>query len=312
MAAWPVLAARWAWAGNSNCAWLVKILSGWGGAFPARPGQTARVNKPQLSLEADGSVAYQQHYAEHLAQLVSPMDDMWLAFAGMASAHGLLVDGKLVGSCCVDDDSRLLHFYVQPEFRQHSVALLRLALAEYQVGCMITYSMDPQFLSAAMDVASNVKSHSLVYRHVAEPEQPALEGLRVGQMNDWEMIVQFQMRELGAPRAFLDGYVRTRLEGEEMLLLVEDGELICVGEVRPSQAQSGVAHLGLVVQGTRNGKGLGTRLFTSLLRRSQAAGWEAHCSTTCENLGAQRAIERTGFRADHRVLQIEHSELAKG
>lgn len=272
------------------------------------PTQTILVTKAELSLRADGAAAYQAQHAEHLAQLVAPMDDMWLAFADMAAAHALLVDGKVVGNCCVDDEAQLLHFYVQPEHQQHATGLLRMALREYQASCMITYSMDPCFLSAAMDVGSSVHSHSLVYGHACPPQRSGLKGLRLGELSDLEKIVTFQEKELGAPRSFLEGYVRTRLEGQEMLLHLEGQELICVGELRPSQAQPGIAHVGFVVQAERNGQGLGSALLSSLLERSQAAGWATHCSTTIGNLGAQRAIERIGFRADHRILQVGHSE----
>jgi len=86
--------------------------------------------KPELlSLRADAAAVYADHRAAYLAQLVAPMDDMWAAFADMATPHALMVGEQAVGSCCVDEEGQLLRFYVRPRFQHHATALLRLALA---------------------------------------------------------------------------------------------------------------------------------------------------------------------------------------
>ena len=83
---------------------------------------------------------------------------------------------------------------------------------------MLVFTQDPNTLSTALDVAAKVESHTLLFAWTAEPEVPELEGLTVAGRDDHARIVDFQVTEVGMPREFLDGYVRERLEREEMLL----------------------------------------------------------------------------------------------
>lgn len=258
----------------------------------------------QLAIVGDASV-YRDLSAEYLAQLVAPLDDMWAAFADMAVPHALMVDGSVAGCCCVDDDHQLVRFYVQPRFQPCSVALLELALTELAVARMMVPTIDPNYLSSALDIASSVESHTLLFALALEPDGPGLDGLKVAERGDRERIVDFQEAAIGAPRQFLDDYVGQRLEREEMVLFETGSEIVCVGELRRDSQQRGVAQLGVIVRSEDRGKGIGSRMFVSLVTRSRAEGLTPYCSTEMANLGARRMIERAGFRANHRVLRIE-------
>ena len=258
----------------------------------------------QLSLRADAASVYGDHRAEYLAQLVAPMDDMWAAFADMAAPHALMVGDEVAGSCSVDEEGQLMRFYVLPRFQHRSVALLRLALTELNATRMMVYTLDPNYLSSALDVASSVEPHTLLFAPVTEPEGPDLDNLRLAELCDHQRIVDYQADEIGAPRDFLEHYVRERLERQEMLLFEEGPQLFCVGELRRDQQQVGIAQLGLIVRGQERGKGIGSCMLSSLVTRSREAGLTPYCSTEVTNLGARRAIERAGFRANHRVLRV--------
>jgi len=263
------------------------------------------MNADRLSLRADAESVYRAQRAEYLAQLVAPMDDMWAAFADMAAPHALVVGNDVTGSCCVDEEGRLLRFHVRPRWQPRSVALLRLALRELEVTHMMVATLDPNYLSSALDVASSVEPHTLLFASVTEPEGPGLEDLRPAALGDHRLIVDFQAEEVGLPRDFLEHYVRERLERREMLLFEEDSHLLCVGELRRDQQQDGIAHLGLVVRGRERGQGIGTGMLCSLVTRSREQGFTPICSTEVTNPGARRAIERAGFRANHRLLRVE-------
>ena len=258
-----------------------------------------------LALRADAGPLYAEHRGGYLAQLVAPMDDMWAAFADAADAHALLAGEDVVGSCCVDEEGRLLRFYVLRRFQDRSEALLRLVLEELAVVHMMVFTSDPNYLSTALDVASHVECHTLLFAPGDEPPGPGLDELRLAGQNDHERIVAFQAREVGMPRAFLEPYVRERLERREVLLFEEGARLVSVGELRRDLQQPGIAHLGVVVRGEERGKGIGTRMLASLVTRSRELGLAPHCSTEVANPAARRAIQRAGFRADHRVLLVE-------
>ena len=259
----------------------------------------------QLAVRLNAPTISSDHRAEYLQQLVAPMDDMWAAFADMADPHGLMVGNDVAGFCCVDRNRRLLRFYVKPRYQHRSEKLLRCALRELDVACLIVYTLDPNYLSTALDIATHVASHSLLFSHATEPQAPALGPLRLAEADDHDSIVDFQALEIGAPRDFLNHYVGQRLERSEVLLYESDGDIICAGELRRDQQQAGISQLRLIVRKSDRGKGIGTQMLSSLVTRSRDEGLAPYCSTEITNLGARRAIERVGFRARHRVLRVE-------
>jgi len=267
---------------------------------------TGLVKSLSLSLGADSSAVYTAHREPYVAQLVAPMDDMWAAFSDGGAHHALLVEGEEAGSCSVDAEARLLRFFVLPAFLQHSEALLRLTIRELGVDHMMASTVDPTFLSSALDVASKVESHTLMFAPTVEAQVPGLEGLTVAEMGDHGRIVDFQVAALGAPREFLDPYSRGRLESRELILFEEGSRIVCVGELRPDVQQPGVAQVGVIVHQEERGRGVASQMLSSLVQRSRADGLRPYCSTEKENVGARRAIERAGFRAHHRILRIEH------
>ncbi|MDF1798511.1 MAG: GNAT family N-acetyltransferase [Planctomycetota bacterium] len=242
--------------------------------------------------------------ASYLSQLTGPLDDMWLAFADMATCHSLVLDGEVVGMCRVDDERRLLRFHVEPTASDHAGRLLELILDELEVEAMIVHTTDPGFLSAALDHSDKVVADSLLFAAQAKPEGPGLDELALAEGQDHARIVDFQEAATGMPRAFLEPYASQRLELGELLLLEEDGELTAVGELRRDQEQPGIAHLGVIVHAERRGRGIATRLLTELVHRCHAEGLAAHCSPELTTRGARRAIARAGFRANHRLLRV--------
>ena len=169
---------------------------------------------------------------------------------------------------------------------------------------MMVFTQDPNYLCSALDVASSVEAHSLLFASLTEPEVPGLDDLTVAEPEDHERIVEFEVAEVGMPRAFLDGYVRERLERRELLLHEEGGRLVSVGELRRDSRQAGIAQLGVIVKISERGRGIASRMLSSLATRSREEGLTPVCSTEVANPGARRAIERAGFRANHRVLRV--------
>jgi GNAT superfamily N-acetyltransferase len=256
------------------------------------------------SIDGELEERYLKLRAEHFKQLVGPMDDMWLAFANQASHHLLLVNGELAGSCALDEERTLVGFYVRQPLQHHGPELLRLVLGQLKAKRMVVLTVDPGYLSAALDVASSVEPQALLYALELEPGAGRVESLEVAGAQDLQRVVDFQSVQLGAPIDFLTAYSGERIERGEMLLVQEGGQLLAVGELRVDALQAGIAHLGLIVEAGQRGQGLGKRLMNTLVVRARAQGLVPYCSTDMENIGAQRAIEQAGFRSSQRVLRV--------
>ena len=266
--------------------------------------------EPKLGLrelQAEDTAEVAAHGAlrqEHLASLVSPMDDMWLSFADQATQHWLLLEEQPVGTCAVDPAHGLLGFHVQRRFEHRAPALLRLALGSLKPLHMTVATVDPGFLSSALDVAASVEAHTLMYSLAAEPIPERLDNLQLAGEQDLEAVVEFQHGAVGAPEEFLRAYGGERIAAGELWLVGPTDQLQATGELRVDARQPGIAQLGLIVGQDQRRQGLGSRLMCSLVERSKAMGLVPHCSTEVTNLGAQRAIERAGFRSSHRILRV--------
>lgn len=261
------------------------------------------MSTPGVTLRADDGVI-ERHRAEYLAQLVAPLDDMWAAFADGASGHALRAGDVEVGSCCVDEERQLLRFHLRPAWQHRSEELLRLVLEELEVESLLVATLDPGFLGPALDVAARIELHTLLYAPTVAPEAQVLDGLVVARVEDHARVVAFEEATLGAPRAFLEGYLRARIEREELLLHVEGSEILAAGELRRDRQQAGIAQLGVVVAAPARGRGLGARLLATLVARSRTEGLTPICSTEVGNHAARRAIERAGFRPAHRLVRV--------
>lgn len=254
--------------------------------------------RPAAHLEFD---AFREAY---LRQLTAPLDDMWMAFAEMAAPHGLFEGENCVGVCAVDDERRLLRFCLRPDETHAAEAWLRLAVDRLGVRELIVPTYDPGLLAPAMDLGGSVSVHSLLFTAHEPVDGERIEDLQVAGPGDFDRLVGFQERALGAPRDFLESYVGARIERGELRWLESGGEVLATGELRLDGSQGEVAHLGLIVASSSRGQGIGTRLLRALADEARQRGWRPVCSTEHGNRAARKAIERVGFRASHRLLSV--------
>ena len=259
---------------------------------------------PQFSLERAAQAEFSRHTPLYLAQLVAPMDDMWRSLAAQADPIALFVDGDLAGSCALNAEGQLLQFFVLARFHHLSEPLLRFAFDRLGAEEMMVPTLDPNYLCTSMDIAARVEVHSMLYapNHGSEALGPV--SLRLAAAQDHGRCVDFEERELGVERAFLEGYVGARIERSELFLLEENARIQAVGELRRDPLQAGISQLGIIVQGDRRGQGIGSRVLYSLAHRSRGEGLIPVCSTEVHNQAARRAIERAGFHSNHRLLRV--------
>lgn len=254
--------------------------------------------RPAAHLEFD---AFRQAY---LRQLTAPLDDMWMAFAEMAAPHGLFAGGECVGVCAVDGEQRLLRFCLRKEDIPQAADWLRLAVERLGVRELIVPTYDPGFLVPALDLDGRVSVHSLLFTEFVPRDGEGAAALEVATPGDFDRLVDFQERAIGAPREFLESYVGARIERGELRLLESEGEVLATGELRLDSNQGEIAHLGLIVAAAARGRGVGTGVLRALAREAQERGWRPVCSTERGNGAARKAIERVGFRPSHRLLSV--------
>ena len=245
---------------------------------------------------------------------VAPMDDMWAAFARMATPFMVLRDGKPIAHFAVDDQNELRMFHVRPAIARPD-DVFRQVVNERGIGAALPATIDPAFTAHCLDHAAAVEVKALLYHHAVAPEpvKEPLGSMRVAADADHAAAVAFCQRAIGAPPEFLNGYLAQRIAAGELFLHATNDypdEILGTGEFRADDANPGTVHLGLIVGEAARGKGLGTAIFDYLVREAIRRNLTPLCSTEPENAAARRVIERSGFRSWHRVLRVRLAQPA--
>lgn len=243
---------------------------------------------------------------EYRDTLVAPQDDMWAAFAAMASPFMLRREGELVGCFSVNDEGELHRFYVRPAVEDQAGELLEQVVAQHAIKAAMPSTVDPTFLSLCMDRSQGVEVKALMYQHVVDggPVKVPITSMRLAVEADFDSLVAFERAATGAPLEFLNAYISARISAGELRMHEVNGEIAGIGELRDDGVNAGYAHLGVIVGEASRGQGLGTSIMSYLVQEASRQGLTPLCSTDPSNVGAQRVIERVGFRARHRVLRV--------
>lgn len=257
-----------------------------------------------LTLQAatHGSIAALR--TEYLRTLPAPLDGMGLALLEQATAWELRREKLRIGYAYVSARGHVLQFHVEPEHVGIESSLFRYVLKATGCSGALVSSFEP-WLPHCFDLDATCRVHTLLYHDnaFAPPQVPAqqhqLRPIDRPALAGTESFVRSCFpQDLGE---WLGTYLENLVARGELFALFDGDMLIGTGELRVSDLQPPCADLGVIVAADRRALGHGTRILAELASRSRARGLTPICSTTVENLGSQRAIERAGFVARHRV-----------
>ncbi len=173
-----------------------------------------------------------------------------------------------------------------------------------------TSTADPLFLGLCLDAHKKVRVHTLLYRdhHRGESgfENAAEASLEVVQADELAVVAELQRDSLDQdPGDWLIGYLENLIARRELYALRIEGEIVGTGEARVSDSQPPFADLGVITMRGHRRRGVATDILWRLKQVCDDRDLVAICSTTSENLGAQRAIARAGFLSRHRILEVK-------
>ena len=106
-------------------------------------------------------------------------------------------------------------------------------------------------------------------------------------------------------RDWLEGYSNGLIRRQELFVLANEKEWLGLGECRISETQFGIADLGVMVAPTHRNQGRATEILKRLVHYCQNQSLQPICSTTIGNMSAQKAIIRSGFSTQHRILDFK-------
>ena len=245
---------------------------------------------------------------EWLNTLLSPQDGMWEHFRNSA-VHWKIAEGhQLLGYACLDDENRLLQFFISPAHLPKGPAALRSFISQKGITKSIVGTNNPIFLSLALELARKVVIDSYLFRQYFDANVAEKAGtLRECSPGDVTRLVDFCHRSTGAPKNWLKSYVTELVKKREMFMLELNEELVGTCEVRKSPTSADLADIGMIVSPDHRRQGYGTYL---LHRAKQIAiDWKKKPICSCEkmNTGSLKAIHNIGFVSSFQLLLVELS-----
>lgn len=249
---------------------------------------------------------------QYMDRTTAPLDGMWLCgFVPMAKHFAFNENGTIVGFCCINDEGYILQFHLSPRTQQNESELFDAILHSEnlptpKVKGAFASTAEPAYLSLCLDTFSTHTVNALMYQLVQSSVPGSERGTTVVEQQRLPELVEFAAANVGAPEEWLNGYYTDLISRQELFILEKDGRIVAAGESRGyDEYQTDYADLGVIVAESMRRKGLATSVLKELVTITRAKGLIPICSTEKTNVGAQKAIERAGFRADNRIVQFD-------
>lgn len=264
--------------------------------------------------EIDSVEALTELKQKYLEQVVAPLDGMWLfGFVPLAQHFGFYRDNQLIGFCCVNNDGYLLQFYLSPQYNTQVGSLFTRIIEQdssvigHVKGAFVS-TAEPRYLSLCLDNYSSFNVNALMYQMREHPsrQKPTPLNMLKAMDNHLSQFVEFAKTSIGAPEEWVTGYYANLISREELFGYWENNQLIASGECRRfNDFQKEYADLGMIVLPVERGRGLATRVMSFLVKHAQQSNLTPICSTEKANIGAQKAISKSGLVDEHRIIQFE-------
>ncbi len=249
----------------------------------------------------------------YLDALIVPLDGMWEAFAEQAEHREIRFEGQRAGYFCFNDQGRLLQFFVEPEIEPRAAGIFARIVALDEVQGAVVGTGDPLFLAFSLDHQKSLRAQTLLYADhakstdtsdsFADAESSILRPIELAELED---IARLQEEALGQELGdWLRGYLDRLIRRRELFALCLDDQILGTGEIRVSDSQEPYADLGVITMKDHRGRGVAGHVLTVLKKSCYPRELTPICSTTVDNIAAQKAIARAGFVSKHRLLEVE-------
>lgn len=238
--------------------------------------------------------------------LVAPQDGMWEMLRSYATQWELRDENQLIGYASVDDENRLLQFYLLPAFLQDGLVIFQQFIEQESIKKALVGTHNPIGLSLALHFQKVVTVDTYLFEDHIKVSPPAKEGtMSAATIPELERMVDFYHHSMNGPKEWLNGYLGDLLAKGEVFFLEHEGEIRGVCEVRRSANNPQIADIGMVVSPDFRQKGYGTYLLGQAKAKAIEWGRSPICSCEKGNVGSMKSIQNNGFRSIHQLLLIE-------
>lgn len=240
-----------------------------------------------------------------MANLTRPQDGMWESFRNNAKQIEISKQEKVIGYACIGEGNQLLQFYVLPKQMEQGLTIFQQFIKQFQIERGMVGTNNPVYLSLALHFLEKMDIHTYLFEDCFESKVKEKDGIfRKGTAADLEKIVDFCHYSMGAPKAWLTGYIGDLIGKGEVFLLENTAVIIGTCEVRKSTAAPAYADIGMIVSPDFRKQGYGSFLLNKA--KTIAIEWKKTPICSCEkgNVGSLKSIHNCGFTSKHQLLAV--------
>jgi len=216
----------------------------------------------------------------------------------------LQVDKINAGYVIRNRDGALIEFYVTNKYIPNSNDLFRQVLKELSITEIYCKSFDFLLLNNCLLNSLPYEVVGVLYRDYVEA---SIE-------NDPE--IRMRKSNLSSKSLLLgqDDSIKELFETEQQLIefvskenvfeFYKNGELIGCGMVLRTNADWNFCDLGVWVNPSKRGKGIGSQILLKLREFALLNNLKPSCGCAIDNIASQKAIERSGFVSRHKLIKF--------
>lgn len=245
---------------------------------------------------------------EYYDNLIAPMDDMWEESIGKSNYYRIVFGVNDAGYFCLDNNNKLLLFFVKDEFIHKSKELLQFTLDNHKIKEGYVSTIDTRSLPLFLDLNEEINTNTFLYKDIYHVDGISpfddME-IETAITTDIQKIIEYHENCVDISGSWLEAYCINLINKRQLFLFLINNEIIGTGEIRASESQKGYAHLGVTVAKEYRRKGLASYILSYLKKDCYKQELIPICSTSVNNIGSQKAIQNAGFFAYHRILKVK-------
>ncbi len=245
---------------------------------------------------------------EYYKNLLAPMDDMWeKSIIFVSDYYKIAVGTKVVGYFCLTAHNEIVQYYIKNQYQKRAKDIFVQVLKDMEIKKAFVSTLEPRFFNLCLDNNKTMQTHTYLYRDMfkATHSNPIKNAkFNLATMDEYQEVLQYERENIGQDGDWVEPYFENVIERQELFLLRVKNEIIGTGELRPSESHKTHANVGVTVGSEYRRQDIASFVLTYLKDMCYNRELIAICSTTVDNIGSQKAIEKAGLHPYHRVVEV--------
>ncbi len=233
-----------------------------------------------------------------------PLDAMWESlYIASSDTYSIENEHEKIGYCSIDSDKNLLQIFLIEGFNHLMDSTIKSLIAKKLVIGARLSSIEPVSFNASLFNSTSIRANTFCFKYSnpAWEDELALDLILVTK-KDIPPIKAYFKNQIGFDDTF--GYTENLVDRDEIYKVEESGMIIATSELRLSDSQPDFADLGVIVNKNYQGRGIASQVLRQQAQKAKKLNRQPICSTTCDNVASQKAINRAGFYCSHIIFDI--------